>query len=151
MTAESTASKQRGRPFPKGRSGNPNGRPLGARNAATVIAEQLLDGEAEEIIRKVITKAKQGDVTCLRLCLDRLVPPRRDRPVNFAIPALNSAHDAGSAMAAICAGLASGGLTPLEAAELSNVIANYVKAIEAAEIEKRLSALEEASHAQQNA
>lgn len=146
MFAETTAPKQRGRPFPKGRSGNPTGRPPGARNAATIIAEQLLDGEAIEIIRKVITKAKQGDVTCLRLCLDRLVPPRRDRPVYFAIPALNSADDASRAMAAITAAVACGELTPTEAAELSDVIANYVRAVEVAEIERRLLALE-ASHA----
>jgi hypothetical protein len=42
-------------------------RPLGARNAATVIAEQLFDGEAEAITRKVIELAKQGDLTALRL------------------------------------------------------------------------------------
>ena len=47
MAAENTAGKQRGQPFRKGQSGNPRGRPAGARNAATVIAEQLLDGEAE--------------------------------------------------------------------------------------------------------
>jgi hypothetical protein len=150
MSAETTASKQRGRPFPKGHSGNPKGRPVGARNATTVLAEQLLDSEAEEIIRKVITKAKQGDVTCLRLCLDRLVPPRRDRPVNFPIPALNSAGDARAAMAAVSAGVASGELTPSEAGELSTLIANYVKVVEVAEVDKRLSALEAASHAQRN-
>ena len=142
MSAESTAPKQRGRPFPKGQSGNPKGRPTGTRNAGTVIAEQLLDGEAEEIIRKVIKKAKEGDVTCLRLCVDRLVPPRRDRPIQFTIPALNSTDDASKAMAAITAAAASGELTPSEAAELSGVIATYVKAIEANEFEKRLRALE---------
>lgn len=52
MAAKISAPKQRGCPFSKGRSGNPRGRPPGARNAATVIAEQLLDGEAEALIRK---------------------------------------------------------------------------------------------------
>ena len=143
MTTEKTASKQRGRPFPKGRSGNPKGRPVGARNAATVIAAQLLDGEVEEIIRKVIKKAKQGDVICLRLCLDRLVPPRRDRPVYFAIPVLNSADDASKAMAAITVAVACGELTPIEAAELSSVVEVYVRAIEARDFEARLRALEQ--------
>jgi Family of unknown function (DUF5681) len=150
MFTDSPAPKQRGRPFPEGKSGNPKGRPIGSRNAATLIAEQLLDGEAEKIIRMVIKKAKQGDVTCLRLCLDRLVPPRRDRPVNFKIPLLNSAEDATKAMAAISASIASGELTPSEAAELSSLIANYVNAVEVAEVDKRLSALEAASHEQQN-
>jgi Family of unknown function (DUF5681) len=107
MIAENTARKQRGLPFPKGQSGNPRGRPAGARNAATVIAEQLLDGEAETLIRKAIEKAKRGDMVALRLCLDRIVPPRRDRPVHFTIPELNSAADASKAMAAITAAVAS--------------------------------------------
>ena len=143
MTAETTAPKQRGRPFQKGRSGNPQGRPPGARNAATVIAEQLLDGEAATITRKAIELAKRGDVVALRMCLERIVPPRRDRPVSFTLPAMNSADDAGRAISAITAAVANGELTPNEAAELSRVVDGYVKALEATEIERRIHVLEE--------
>jgi hypothetical protein len=143
MSAEITTGKQRGRPFQKGCSGNPQGRPLGARNAATVIAEQLLDGEAQTITRKVIELAKQGDLTALRLCLERIVPPRRERPVNFTLPEINSVDHAANAMAAITTAVANGELTPSEAAELSRVIEGYVKAMEATEIERRLRLLEE--------
>jgi hypothetical protein len=143
MTAETTASKQRGRPFPKGRSGNPKGRPIGARNAATVIAEQLLDGEASAITRTAIDLAKLGDTVALRLCLDRIVAPRRDRPVHFVLPPLKSAADASQAMTAITTAVACGELTPTEAAEMSGVIAAFVKALEASEIERRLRVLEE--------
>ena len=52
--AENTAAKQRGRPFEPGKSGNPKGKPKGSRNQATLLAEALLDGEAEAITRKVI-------------------------------------------------------------------------------------------------
>ena len=143
MTAETTASKQRGRPFPKGRSGNPGGRPPGARNAATVLAEQLLDGEAEALTRKVIEAAKGGDMVALRFCLDRILPPRRERPVCFKLPKLGSASDASKAMAAIAKAVANGELTPDEAGELCRLVESYVKAIEATEIERRLQALEE--------
>src|SRR5437588_9695429 len=143
MSAEITTGKQRGRPFQKGCSGNPQGRPLGARNVATVIAEQLLDGEAEAITRKVIELAKQGDLTALRLCLERVVPPRRERPVNFTLPEINSVDHATKAMAAITTAVANGDLTPTEAVELSRVIEGYVKTIEATEIERRLRLLEE--------
>jgi Family of unknown function (DUF5681) len=143
MSAETTAPKQRGRPFEKGRSGNPQGRPPGARNAATMMAEQLLDGEAATITRKAIELAKQGDLSALRLCLERIVPPRRERPANFNLPLMNSADDASKAMAAITAAVANGELTPAEASELSRVIEGYVKALDATEIDRRLRLLEE--------
>jgi hypothetical protein len=96
----------------------------------------------QTLVRKAIERAKSGDMVALRLCLDRIVPPRRDRPVYFTIPVLNSAADATKAMAAITSAVASGELTPIEAAQLSCVIETYVKAIEATEIERRLQALE---------
>jgi Family of unknown function (DUF5681) len=142
MPTEITAPKQRGRPFPKGCSGNPRGRPPGARNAATVIAEQLLDGDAEVLIRIILHKAKTGDMVALRMCLDRLLPPRRDRPVPFAIPALSSANDAAKVAGAITVAVARGELTPREASELAHVLEVYVKALETSEIERRLEALE---------
>jgi hypothetical protein len=68
---ENTAPIQRGRPFEPGQSGNPKGRPKGARNNATILAEALLDGEANAITRKLIETPLRGDTTALRLCLDR--------------------------------------------------------------------------------
>jgi hypothetical protein len=108
-----------------------------------VIAEQLLDGEAETMVRTVVKWAKRGNITALRLCLDRILPPRRDRPVRFVIPELKSAEDSVKALAAITAAVARGELTPSEAAELSRVIETFVKAIETSEIERRLKILEE--------
>jgi hypothetical protein len=144
--AENPAAIQRrrgpGKPFRPGQSGNPTGKPKGTRHHATVLAERLLDGEAEAMVRAVIEKAKQGDIIALRLCLDRILPPRRDRPVHFIIPELHTVDDTCKAMAAITAAVASGELTPIEAAELSSVIETYVKAIEATEIERRVRALE---------
>ena len=80
--AVNTAGKQRGRPFEPGKSGNPNG----ARNRTTALAEGLLDGEAEAITRKLIDKALEGDNAALRLCLERLLPPKRGRTVSFELP-----------------------------------------------------------------
>jgi hypothetical protein len=142
MSAETTASKQRGRPFPKGRSGNPRGRPPGARNAATLLAEQLLDGEAEALIRKVVQKAKKGNVPALRICLDRILPPRRERPMLFTLPELRSVSDATKAIASLTLAVARGEVGPSEAAELSKLIETYVRAVEATELEQRLLVLE---------
>src|SRR3984957_8596577 len=102
MTADNTAKKQRrGRPFSKGASGNPGGRPAGARNKALLAMEALLDGEAEAITRVAVDKAKEGDPTALRLCLERILPPRKDRPVSFSLPQLGTVTDAPAGTAAI--------------------------------------------------
>ena len=143
--AETTDAKQRGRPFEPGQSGNPAGRPKGARNKATLAIEALLDGEAEELTRKAIELAKAGDIAALRLCLDRIFPVRKDRPVTFALPAMDSASDAAKAAAALIAAVSFGDVTPSEAAELGKLIESYVEALRMTELEERLAQLERRS------
>ena len=87
--------------------------------------EQLLDGEAEAIVRKAVEKAKEGDSIALRLCLERIVPPRRDRPISFALPTITTAADAMKATGALIAAVVSE-VTPSEAAELSKLIKGYL-------------------------
>jgi hypothetical protein len=140
---EIAAPKQRGRPFPKGQSGNPAGKPPGTRNRATQLAERLLDGEAEDLTRMVIGLAKAGDTTALKLCLDRLLPPRKDRPIWFELPAMTTAADASRAMAAITAAVAAGQVTPAEAEALGNLVATFARTLESSELEARLIALEQ--------
>jgi Family of unknown function (DUF5681) len=126
----------------KGQSGNPSGKPRGARHHATLAAEALLDGEAEALTRKAIEKAKEGDSIALRLCLDRILPPRKERPLRLSLPALASASDATAALAAVTAAVAAGEITPGEGADLNTVIAGYTKALEISDIEARVAALE---------
>src|SRR5215218_6978605 len=95
---ENTGEKQDTR-FRKGQSGNPAGRPAGARNKATLAVEVLLDGEAETITRKAIELAKSGDITAMRLCLERIIPARKDRPVSFSLPQIQTATDSVKASA----------------------------------------------------
>jgi hypothetical protein len=140
--AEKTNGKQRGRPFASGRSGNPAGRPKGCRNRATLAMEALFDGEADAIGRKAVELALSGDSSALRLVLERILPPRRERPVNFQIPKLKTAADAGKAAAALVEAVASGDLTPGEAAELGKLVESFVTTLEATEIEERIAALE---------
>jgi hypothetical protein len=145
--AENTAAKQprrgSGRPFRPGQSGNPAGKPKGTRDKATILAEQLLDGEAEKLSRKAVDLALAGDTVALRLCLERIISPRRDRPVSFNMPELATANDAEKAIGKIAGAVASGELTPSEAAALSGVIEIFLKTAELAEIERRLQVLEE--------
>jgi len=81
------------------------------------------------------------------MCLDRIAPARKDRLVQVAIPALNSAADAVRASAAIMAALSAGELTPSEAAELGKLVSSYVTALSASDFEKRLAQLEAAAAA----
>src|SRR5260370_2747785 len=90
-----------GRPFEKGRSGNPAGRPRGARNKATLAAEALFDSEAEALSRQAVELALGGSEGALRLCLDRLIAPRRERPIQLAVPPIRSASDIAAAKGAI--------------------------------------------------
>jgi hypothetical protein len=108
-----------------------------------VLAEQLLDGEAAELVRKVIAKAKHGNLPALRICIDRILPPRRERPVQFALPELRSVGDASKAISALLSAVAKGQLGASEAAELSKLIETYVRAVEATELEQRLLDLEQ--------
>ena len=127
----------------KGQSGNPNGRAAGSRNRATLAIEALLEGEGEALTRKAIELAKAGDMQALRLCLDRLVPPRKDSPVAFDLPEMKTINDAVPAMGALVKAVGQGELTPTEAGELTKMVQAFAKIIETAELEERVRTLEE--------
>ena len=141
-----TTDQKQGKPpgrYVKGQSGNPLGRPVGARHKTTLSIEALLEGEAEAITRKAIEAAKDGDMIAIRLVLDRIAPARRDRTIGFNLPPLMSSEDAVSAMALILAGVADGELTPSEANDLSRMVDAFTKAIEANDLSSRILALEQ--------
>ena len=133
MSAANTAGNQRGRPFPKGRSGNPSGKPRGARHRSTIAAEALLDGEAEALTRKAVELALGGDTFALKLCLERILPPRRERHVIMGLPELRSPADAGEASAKILKAATSGEITLAEAAELARLVAAHATTLESSE------------------
>ena len=129
-------------PFEKVQSGNPGGRPPGARNKATIIAEMLLQGEVETITRLAIERAKAGDMAALRMCLDRVAPPPRHRAIAFELPPLESAADAATALAAITAAVGAGELTPSEASELFKLVDGFARMLDLTAFEQRLARLE---------
>ena len=132
----------RGRPFEKGRPGNPAGRRVGCRNKTTIAAAALLAGEAEALTRKAVELALVGDRTAMRLCLERILPPCRDRMVKFALPPIESAADIAAAMKAVTSALAAGVISPGEAATIAAVVDTFVRAIEARDFERRLQLVE---------
>ncbi len=137
-----SAQKQRGRAFPKGRSGNPQGKPKGARHRASIMAEQLMANDAEHVVRAVVDAAKAGDMTAARIVMDWLCPARKNHPIGFALPPIATAADPASAMGEIVAAVAKGQLTPSDGAEVAKLVEGYAKVLETSELEARIEALE---------
>jgi hypothetical protein len=136
-----------GRPFEAGQSGNPAGRPKGSRNRTTQAVEAILDGEAETLTRKAIEMALDGDGPAMRLCLDRLCPPRKDRAVTFDLPRIETTADLTRATQALLQGVADGEITPAEASEMSKLITAHIEAVKVVDLAARVVALEETKEA----
>ena len=139
---ENTGRKPDGT-FAKGNSINPAGRPKGSLNKSTMAALAIMEADAETISRKAVGLALGGDLTAIRIVLDRLVAPRRDRPVEIALPKIVAASDLAAAASAIVEAIAEGAVTPSEAAALSTAVSGVAKAVETYELADRLAKLEE--------
>jgi hypothetical protein len=103
----------------------------------------LLDGEAVAIARIAIDRAKEGDSVALRLCLERILPARKECAIEFEMPNLSNVADAPLVLAAITAAASNGEITISEAGELVRLVDSYVRAIEATELDRRLRAVEQ--------
>jgi len=132
------ATETRGRPF---ESGNP-GRPKGARHKVTIAVEALLQGEHEKLTRVAIDKALEGDMVALRLCLERIAPPRKDAPVSISLPSVRTAADAVEASATVLDALTSGEVTPEEAGRVMTLLTAHKALVETCDLERRIEVLE---------
>lgn len=92
--------------------------------------------------RRAVELAESGDPTALRLCLERILAPRRERAVKFALPPIASAADIAGAPGAVTAAVAEGALTPGEAESVARVVDTLLRAIETSDFDRRLQALE---------
>ena len=118
------------------------GRPEGSRNKASLAAQTLLEGEAEALTRKAIDLALSGDITALRLCLERLLPPAKGRPVRLNMPDIKTGEDVLRAYSAMLKAMSDAHITPDEASTVSGVLDQNRRALETVEIEERIAALE---------
>jgi len=103
----------------------------------------------EALTRKAVSLALDGDPSAMRLCFDRIIAPRRARPVHLDLPPIADPADITAAMAAVTAAVVGGVITPAEGAEVAKVVDTYVRAIEASDFDRRLKALE-ADYAAEN-
>jgi hypothetical protein len=87
--------------------------------------------------------ALEGDVQAMRLCLDRIAPPRRGGLVRLALPEVTTPAGVGAAVAEVVAQVAAGRISVDEAAALGSLLSVQGKVLELTTIEARLRALEE--------
>lgn len=138
---EQVARTKRGTFLPGG-SGNPAGRPVGARNRATVAAQALLDGEGERLARTAVDLALAGDTQALRLCIERIVPVARERSVDIEMPKLSTVADLPPAVAKLLHHVAAGDLTPSEGEKLAGLLSVWRQSVELVDMERRIAAIE---------
>ena len=121
------------------------GRPQGSRNKATIALQEMLDGHGESITRKCALLALQGDPTAMRLCMERLIPPRKDHLVKFKLPAVTTAAEIAEAVGAVLKGVAGGQLTPAEGQIIVAILECRLRVVKTVDHETRIFALESGS------
>jgi hypothetical protein len=86
--------------------------------------------------------ALAGDTVALKLCLERLCPPRKGRPVTLDLPAIETLADASAAVGKVIASTAAGELTPDEAGSVIALIDAKRRVLVDVDLEARVTALE---------
>jgi hypothetical protein len=99
----------------------PRGRPYGSRNKTTLAAETLLEGEAEALTRACIERAKAGDSTAMRIVMERISAPVRERAIMIELPPICEVADLPMALGRIVAAVAAGEIVPSEGQTLSSM------------------------------
>ena len=142
-TPENSGKIQAKGKYKKGCSGNPNGKPKGARNKSTLAAEALLEGSLEKICKKVEEEALNGNMQAAKMILERFLPPRKDRAIEIELPPIETFEDVLDTVGFIVNAVGTGKITPSEGELLVRTIESYAKALEIFEFESRLKTVEE--------
>lgn len=140
---ENTGEIQENGRFKKGASGNPKGKPKGAKHKASLLAEKLFENDIEMVCNQVISQAKEGNLIAAKIILDRILPARKDRLINIDLPLVKNSDDAIEALRLICHAVGNGKITPLEGESLSKMIEIQTKGLELYDFEKRLQKINE--------
>jgi|HubBroStandDraft_5_1064220.scaffolds.fasta_scaffold1618039_1 hypothetical protein len=85
--------------YEKGHAGGP-GRPRGSRNAVNLLLDQVAEGEAETMVRKMVEVACGGDRVAARLVLSRVWSAPKGRPIQVELPDIRTPADLLAAHAA---------------------------------------------------
>jgi hypothetical protein len=144
MTKRPANSDQKqGHRWRRGESGNPSGKPPGTRNAVLLALDAVGEQGAQAALQAVVAAAGAGDLRAAEVLLSRVWPARRGRPVTLPdLPPLKTAANLPAALGTVARAVAVGDLTPEEGQALAAVLEGQRRAIETAELETRIAALE---------
>ena len=134
---EAASVPKRGRPFEKGNGG----RKPGSQNRVTQVASALVEGQADKLVQKGVEMALAGDTQMLKFFLDRTLP--KEPPIQLELPPLRTASDAVEALALIAQAVAEGRISASQGAAVSSIADRFIRALEVAELSKRITDLEE--------
>ncbi len=123
--------------WPKGKSGNPRGRP------AHPLAERfrgVVEPRLDEIITAMVDAAANGDAQAAKLLMDRVLPTFKPvaHPAGFQLEGDTLTEKAESILAAVAAGT----LAPVDGKALIDSIGSLARITEFDELERRVAALE---------
>jgi hypothetical protein len=128
--------------FEKGHPGGP-GRPRGSRNAINRLLDQIAEGEAETVVRKMLDVASGGDRVAARLVLSRIWSAPKGRPIDVELPEIHTPEDLLDAHAAVATAVGDGRLTPQEGASLSTMLETHRRAFELVAQEQKIDQLDD--------
>jgi hypothetical protein len=139
---ENTEKKQADNRWRPGKSGNPAGKPRGAKNRVLLALDRVGADNAQAILEVAVEAAKSGDMRAVELILSRAWPARKGRPVSLALPPILIGADLPGALSTVVAAVASGTLTPDEGQAMATILETQRRGIELADHERRLEELE---------
>jgi Family of unknown function (DUF5681) len=140
---ENTGPKHSGGRWQPGASGNPAGKPPGARHAALLALDAIGAEAGKDIMAAVVTAAKGGDMRAADILLRRLWPERKGRPVQMDLPGIMAPSDIVAALGAVADAVATGELSPEEGAAVAGILEAQRRAVETVELERRIATLEQ--------
>jgi hypothetical protein len=134
-------SEKRGRPFQPGNKCG-RGRPRGSRNKRTMQWQEMLSEHGAALLKKCVLMAMQGNSAAMRLCMERLLPPSKQSPAQFALPIITTVAELVQAQAGVLEAFSRGELTGSDAETMSGLLDKYRQSLETQQLEARLQALE---------
>ena len=123
--------------FKKGQSGNPAGRPKGSGKKYGI---EILEREKESLLRKLIGRAKEGDLKALEMCLDRLIPKLRARDALIQLPPGETFADQGRE---VLNAIFNGTIDASTGHKVLLSLLGVIRAVEVEELEARLAEIEQ--------